>query len=175
MPLHKWTRRVILAVFLNCATSLCAAAENLSETDQVKAAFFMNFALYTYWPSDLEQDRPVSLCAFDQKFTDFLQTLIDQRRPGQGKPLNSMMNPDDLAAQCQAIYIADPARIAALIAELPPGILVVSDNPDGLADGVAVNLYIEQGRVNFEINNSALMQSGLSVSSDLLRLAKRRR
>jgi hypothetical protein len=51
-------------------------------------------------------------------------------------------------------------------------VLTVGDS-DGLAErGVIINMFIEDSKVRFEINQAAALKSKLQISSRLLRLAR---
>ena len=51
-------------------------------------------------------------------------------------------------------------------------LLTVSDTEGFGEAGVLINLFMEKGRVKFEVNTSSLKSSDLSISYKLLRMAR---
>lgn len=76
---------------------------------------------------------------------------------------------------CQLIYRPVNGTPIALPSPLPPGVLLVADDPDPYESNVGIALARNQeGRIEFAISMAAVKQSGVSVSSQLLKLARYR-
>jgi hypothetical protein len=87
-------------------------------------------------------------------------------------------NPDttDDARQCQILFIGrtDWDRGPGLLAAVQSApVLTVSDEPDALARGAQILLVRDDNRVRFDVNLAAVRQSGITLRSSLLRLARR--
>lgn len=67
---------------------------------------------------------------------------------------------------------SETARLPGVLAALRGRpVLTVSETPGGAERGAVLNLILEQSHVRFEINIDAAQRSGLSISSQLLKLA----
>lgn len=140
---------------------------------QVKAAIIYNIARFVDWPPP---GRPnVSLCILGgDPFGSGIDVLAG-RPVGQATlQIRRIARPDE-ARGCQLVFIggSEASRLRTTLAALPQGqVLTVADTPGFAETGVAVNLYLEEGRVRFEVNIDAAQRSGLTISSQLLKLAR---
>jgi len=147
------------------------AADELPEY-RLKAAFVYNFLVYTEWPADGSGSFALCIHGPDPfgKEIDALQgkdvggrSVVVQRR-AIGEALKG----------CHAVFIA-----ATAIEGLPRVLealrrqhtLTIADSVGAARQGVALNMAVSQNRVSFEANLQAARQSGLTLSSKLLRLA----
>jgi hypothetical protein len=64
-------------------------------------------------------------------------------------------------------------RTVAAATRHPNRMLVVTDAPDGLDAGAAINFVIKENRVRFEVSPAAAAAEGLKLSSRLLAVADR--
>ena len=79
------------------------------------------------------------------------------------------------AADCQVLFIgaSEKSRLSEIIAELKDRPVLTVSEVDGFAErGGMVNLVSGQNRVGMEINREAAGRARLSISSQLLKLAK---
>jgi hypothetical protein len=144
----------------------------------VKAEFLERFTRFIKWPdtSFAEPDSPFVVCVVGENpFGGYHGRLLRQRRiQARRAELRLIPDPDHIDA-CHLVFIArDERRHIASILEHTSGkpILTVGDTPGFAQAGVLVNLYIESSNVRFEINVSAVKDSGLKFSSKLLKLAR---
>jgi transcriptional regulator of aromatic amino acid metabolism len=98
-----------------------------------------------------------------------------------GERINSLpvtvkhVNAVEQAASCQILFIdrSEQRRLDSLLSALNLGVLTVSDMPGFLNHGGMIEFQLINDRVRFEVNLSAAEKSGLSLSSDLLKVAVR--
>jgi len=141
---------------------------------EVKAAFLMHFVSFVEWGSERGAIR---LCLIgEDEVTGVLEMLAG--RAVRERTLE-VLRPDDAAhlGSCDVLYLggSEGARLAELAAVLGSarGVLTVSDI-DGFVDaGGMIELVVDGRRVRFDVNLAAARQSGLRISSKLLRLARR--
>jgi hypothetical protein len=150
-----------------------AVAEAIPEYD-IKAAFLHKFSLFTEWPSP--PDKAMTLCVMG--VNPFGNRLDELTRSGTNdmrlavKYLGSLDN----IGQCQILFIAESERHRArnvLAAAEHLSILTVSDDSDLFESGMMVGLFLERDRIVFDINYAQVQKSNLSMSSKLLRLARK--
>jgi hypothetical protein len=147
---------------------------------QIKAAFVYQFSRYVDWPPGAlpaASPAPFRVCVVaDPAFTQTLDRIL-AGETAAGRPI-TRTNPDttDDARQCQILFIGrtDWDRGPGLLAAVQSApVLTVSDEPDALARGAQILLVRDDNRVRFDVNLAAVRQSGITLRSSLLRLARR--
>jgi hypothetical protein len=163
-------RSFALLLSTTVVTMLCAAAQ-LPEY-QLKAAFLYNFAQFTEWPVSV--GKQLNLCIYGgDPFGADLDDLAGKPVGGRSlvvqRRVSAQMLPD-----CHVLYVSRAA-----IGELAPirqqlagrPVLIVTDSPAATRAGSTINMTVAQNRVTFEANRKLARESGLDLSSRLLRLA----
>lgn len=149
------------------------AAEAYSDT-AVKAAFLLRFAEYVEWPA-VPQEEFVIAVLDDAGMVGQLRGFAT--RPLHGRPVRvRAVNSLAAARGAQILYVGSGGR-----EELrslprtgpPPGMLVVSDIRQGLAQGSTINFLDAEGRVRFEVSLEPASRAGLKISAELLSVAAR--
>ena len=142
----------------------------------IKAAYLYNFAKFVEWPpqSFSTASAPLVICiAGFNPFGDALSALAD--KTVENHPVELRHSPDARGFnQCHILFISrgEQGRFRSLLAQcsgLP--ILTVSDIGAFAQMGGMVGLVESEQRIRFEINLHAARQAGLSLSSQLLKLA----
>jgi hypothetical protein len=165
----------ILLVLIGIA-GIAAAQGSIDKEIQYKAAFMIKLPEYVIWPSDhpathitVVGDSPVyeKLNQLSGFAGDGVEVVIDKVEPG-----------DDLS-QAQIVFVAtrvaeEVSQICQSLADQP--VLIIADD-EGLASyGAMLGFYTEEidssKKVKFEANLGAIKESGLKVSSRLLKLAR---
>lgn len=165
--------RVLAALCLLSASGVQAAERAYPETS-VKAAFLLRFAEYVQWPAPPAGDFIIAVLDRSD-MAGQLQQLAG--RPLLGKPVQvrSIRTPEE-AAGAQILYVGAYRMRnlrTALQTSAGQGLLVVSDQEDGLANGSAINFLLANGRVRFEVSLQAARRAGLGISAELLSVASR--
>jgi hypothetical protein len=170
-----WRLAAALALVSAVSPLRLAATQETIEPD-VKAAFIYNFTKFVEWPPSAISPERFRLCSVgDPKVAAALAAIIEGESAA-GRPL-ALAQPqtDDEARQCQILYISagDPDRSARLLAAVRQApVLTAGDGPRFAQQGGAVGFLLEDNRVRFDINMSAVERAGLKVSSKLLRIAR---
>ncbi|MBS4097423.1 MAG: YfiR family protein [Sulfuricella sp.] len=161
------TRMAMLAALLGAAPAAAGPSEY-----EVKTQFVRHFATFVEWPGAATTLR---LCIqgrdlFGTALESLRGTLVKDRRV----EIATLGVKDDIH-ECQILFVPTSAeryleRIVALARGA--GILIVGDTEGYAQRGAMINFYLEAGKIRFEINQDAIRQSGLKVSSKLLSLGK---
>jgi len=164
-----------VALTLAVCAGFPAAAHAQAQEAQVKAAFLYNFARFVDWPQARRAGSVVSLCLLGAEPFGGYADALNGRPVGAGTlRVRRIARPVD-AATCDLVFLpnAEAARLPALL-EAARGrrLLTVGETPGAAAGGLVINFYLEQNRVRFEINIDAAQRTGLSINSQLLRLAR---
>ncbi len=182
MSLSRSARRAarLLLLAATCAVAAPVAAMTPTATPpgeyQIKAAYLLNFARYVEWPAArLPAGAPLRLCVLGRDpFGGALAGVEGRQVNGHDVRLRQVESAD-AAVDCHLVFVADSEerRLGLVLRALATrGVLTVSDI-DGFAEaGGAVGLVVEDGRVRFDSNLTALARDGLRASSQLLRLGR---
>lgn len=159
----------------NRAAQPSTAAE-LSD-EEVKAAFLYNFGSYVQWPQSNRSDDTIDIAVLGAPRIAAELARTVRGRTIQGMPvrvrrLRAMgeLNDDEVLF----IGADENWRLAQLIESIAGRpTLIVTDAPDGLADGSMINFQLVDRRVRFEISLARAEDAGLMLSSRLLSAALR--
>jgi hypothetical protein len=165
-----------LAVWASAGPVRPAVAQDALEYE-VRAAFVYNFTKFIDWPEAALGADAFRICVVgDEPFGRALDRMIAGEAV-QGRPIVRVDPPaPDAVRECQILYVGRQAAARgsrALGVAREGHTLTVGDPPTFLDQGGAVRFLLEQGRVRFDVNLAALEQAGLSMSSKLLRVARR--
>ncbi|NIQ00816.1 MAG: DUF4154 domain-containing protein [Nitrospinaceae bacterium] len=144
---------------------------------QVKAAFIHNFAKFVNWPEDtFENDSsPIRVGIVGRGKIDEALIALDGKKINNRHFSVSRVRHLKFASGYHMIFI-NPARKSTTRAILNRlkglGILTIGDQKGFAEQGGAINFYLQEGKVRFEINIDAARREHLKVSSKLLRLAR---
>jgi hypothetical protein len=152
-----------------------AAAQMQASEPELKAAILVNMLLFVDWPSQPQQaaDRFLLCYLGDSPMATALGQL--EGKLIKGKPLHVMRADADHAGGCHVFYFSSNDE-AALTKSAPSlrtsRVFLAGDSPGYLQRGAMLNLELVGGRVAFDIDLRGARQSGLTVSSKVLRLAR---
>lgn len=143
----------------------------------LQVAFVYNFIKFIDWPTE-NPSSSLRLCVVGANKE--MHEALDQL---QGKSANKQvielvyLSADKLAANpvesCQMIFRSGRAASVVLPNPLPKGVVLVTSEQG--QDGESASIVMmrnSEGRIEFEINQAAVAQAGVKVSSQLLKLAK---
>jgi YfiR/HmsC-like len=148
-----------------------------SGEDEVKAAYLYKFGRFVRWPENATLEAPFSVCVLGKDpFGKTLDTILDSGS-WEGKPVTAKrIGTVDDAAACNILFISSSEwekldRILPALEERP--ILTVSEAPRFARRGGIIEFVIKENRVRFEVNAGAAQRAGLTLNSQLLKIATR--
>jgi YfiR/HmsC-like len=174
--------KIILLGFLYgllLAGSAAQAQSGPSEY-QVKAAFLYNFAKFVKWPDAAfaETNAPLVIGILGEDPFGANLELAIQGKNINGHPLSiRKLESSAEMKSCQVIFVCRKPKhnLLATVAKLKnASVLTVSETDHFIEAGGMINFVVEDTKVRFEINDSAASHAGLTISSKLLSLAKKR-
>jgi hypothetical protein len=165
-----------LAATLSVApTSVGGRGGPVPQEAELTAAFLFNFAKFTEWPT-LSPGAPIIICVADDGgiTAAVIETVRNQRISSHALEVRSAED-SSWWRSCHVLFVpASQTRQSAAalsrIEALP--VLTVSDGAGFSRSGGIIELYVEDGRMRFAINVTAVERSGLRLSSRLLGLAR---
>jgi|TARA_R110002073_G_scaffold26730_2_gene87291 hypothetical protein len=172
----SWLLRTIpvtlTALYLTIFLSLTASAnDTLSKENKLKAAYFLNFIKFIEWPNNSGTSRltPIFICLQDATpFEGFFRNLTSDKSVTNSMRHVQIRQLSD-ATHCDMTYLYHTASGENSQIE---GSVVVSDSDQILQKNSAITFYIEERRLRFEIDLNNIQKSGVTVSSELLKLAR---
>ncbi|MGH9345173.1 MAG: YfiR family protein [Terriglobia bacterium] len=144
---------------------------------QVKAAYLYNFARFVQWPTKGKTNAgasfPVCVLGIDP-FGRALDRLIAGQAIDGMNVIALRISTPEQAANCRVLFISsseDDAlnNVISTLGRL--SVLTVSDMPQFIERGGMVGFILQNNRVRFEVNLAATKSAGLTLSSQLLKLA----
>jgi len=165
---------LVLYLSFNCALVHSADHAEDSVEYRVKVAFVANFIAFTDWPDDAL--KTIDLCIYGE---DYFGDSIDQlqNKPYNNRPIR-VRRISDLRKlnECQVVFISKSSMssLAVILDSLQnKPILTLADSPNVAVQGVMINMSLKNEKIVFKVNLKVARESGLYISSQLLRLASR--
>jgi hypothetical protein len=174
--LRKLPRAAAVAlVLLFCLP--CSAGSAPGEY-QVKAAFIFNFTQFVEWPSDAfsSNDSPFVVAVVgDDPFKGALEQLMNDKLVGSRSIVIKHFPSADQVGGCQVLFMAasENGELDAIFGKIGKNpVLTVGETDAMMSAGGAVHLFLEDGRMRFQINPDVLATTRLKASAKLMKLAR---
>jgi hypothetical protein len=182
---HGVRRPFATAVLLACAIPAFAAAagseaeRTLTEFD-VKAAYLYNFARFVEWPAQAGAGAGVAppfvvAVLGDDPFGSTLDETLAGKAIGERPFVVRRVSTPEAAAGAQIVFVSasERSRLPHVLRVLEQaGALTVSDLPGFAERGGMIGFRKEGRKVRFDINPGSAERAGLTLSSQLLKLAR---
>lgn len=155
---------------------LSSAPSSTLKEYEIKAAFLYQFTKFVEWPEQsLNKQNAFSICVIGQNpFGEILTQLESEKVHTQQV---KVVNIDASAADtCHVVFIsaAEGKNVSKIIGKLRgKSILTISEVPHFLEAGGLINFVKQEKNIRFQINQRDAEQSGIKISSKLLKLAER--
>jgi hypothetical protein len=143
----------------------------------VKAAFLYNFAKFVEWPSGtLGSSSPIAICVLGQNpFGRVLEDTVSGKTVDGKAFVVRRISEAKAGPFCQILFVSasERARFGAILGELRTGgVLTVGESDGFIEEGGIVNLKLDDGKIQIQINLNAAEHAGVRISSKLLSLAQ---
>ena len=143
----------------------------------LKAVFLYNFTKFTEWPADaISAAAPIELCVIDAPEVADALTSVTNGHTIEDHPLVVRRAALDGGLRgCHLVYASglDQRRCLALlnaVRGLP--VLTTTDNQEFAELGGGANLFLDHGKIRFSVNIGATQRARVTISSQLLALAR---
>lgn len=174
-------RRLCVAAITIACTLLAISglhAQGSRPTDfQVKAAYLFNFGRFVEWPTRIAATwgDAFTVCVLGQDpFGPALDAALAGETIGGKRVIAKRISAPHDSGNCQILFL-NSAKSEALDRVIEAGdknsVLTVSDMPQFLERGGMIQFVLEGNRVRFEVNLAAAQHAGLTLSSELLKVA----
>lgn len=157
---------------------LISSASALDEQPEfvVKTAFIYNFLKFTQWPNNTfaKPESPIVVCTIgSDPYGGALDVLTSKHIDSHPITLERSVSASALGA-CNAVIGGGqgPSQTLAAMGTLKTRpVLTIGDSADFVNAGGVIGLVNVDRQIRFQINVAALHRSGLSISSQLLKIA----
>ncbi len=150
------------------------------EEYKLKAIFISNFLKYVEWPETAFEDAQSPLVVGiqgDDPFGSSLDELVTQLQPIVGRRVvTAPYDADQPAGAVHVLFVTESERketkqMLGGVCGRP--VLTVGEQRGFAEDGGVINFVTERKRIRFEVNLRCAEAGGLSLSAQLLKLARR--
>jgi hypothetical protein len=144
---------------------------------QVKAAYLYNFGRFVEWPVKVAATKGDSftVCILgEDPFGSTLDATLAGEAIGGKHVVPKRISTPQESPGCQILFLsaAEAGRLNKVMEGLDKeAILTVSDIPQFLQRGGMIQFVMDGNRVRFEVNLAATQRVGLTLSSELLKVA----
>lgn len=169
--LRRFALKLCAAILLLATvTTHSMAATQEAEEGELKAAFVYNFTLFTTWP---KEHRTLNLCILGESVYLPLLKVYDGRVVNGAMVKVTPVDSEIKALGCQVLFIDSNSfnNIDDSLEKSP--ILTVTEGGGAKPYAAHITLMNNHDRVQFEINQTKAIASGLTLSYKLLKLAKK--
>jgi len=154
-----------------------SAQKSKPQEYEVKATYLYNFARFVEWPlsSAAAKSNSFAICVLGQDpFGPALDAIVaGESIDGKAVLAKRVSKPQD-AVSCRVLYISssEDSRLKEVLAALDKsGVLTVSDIPQFSQRGGMIEFTLQGNNVRFEVNLTIAENTGLTLSSELLKVA----
>ena len=166
--------RHLQLVLVGLAASLLIASPlsgEPSKENKLKAAYLLNFTRFITWPEETaeQDDYALHICLQDNTpFQAFFNELV-LGRGVSGNRRHIVVQPLSEASHCDLTYLYQTQYQAAAAADY--GLTVLDSARVSEING-AIVFYISDRKLRFEIDLERAESTGVTISSELLKLAR---
>lgn len=162
-------------LFCTSTTLYAQQPQPLTATElQIQAAYLYKFGAFINWPNPLPGNK-FSICVLGR---DPFGATLDGTVKGEslnGVPLTAerISTPQE-AGRCRIVFVSssEESRLKPVLEELHRfSVLTVSDIPHFTDRGGMIEFVLENGRIRFDVNLASAERDGLTLSSQLLKVA----
>lgn len=162
---------LIFAVLLICAKTTIA-----QDNSKIQATFIYNFTRLVSWPASYQSGDFVIGVLGNTTLLSELKTLSQSKKAGNQTIVVKQFSDIASIEKCHILIVPSSqskriAEVSSLVKSKGFATLVVSDNANGIKNGSMVNFVVKEDRQRFELSESKAKDAGLSLGTEILRLA----
>lgn len=142
---------------------------------QIKAAYVYNFGKFVRWQSPPAGSDSFDICVLGKNpfGSTLASTVAGEKLDGRDIRVRNISNPPE-AAHCRILFVSSSEEShlkPILVLARQASLLTVSDMHGFAERGGMIELVNLEDRIRFQVNANAVNEAGLTVSSELLKVA----
>ena len=175
--IRHWRRFTAAVAWMLVAVPCLHAQQSNRSEYEVKAAYLYNFGRFVGWPGTVSAAGEFfTICVLgEDPFGATLdRTIAGESINGKKVATKRIAKPQD-ALGCRILFISsrEESRLKDILATLAKtSALTVSDIPQFTRRGGMIQFVVEANKVRFEVNLATAEHAGLTLSSQLLKVAR---
>jgi len=157
---------LLLCMLYLPATS--ASAQAITDDAKLKAALIYRFVQFTAWPSGSPDGLHYCVYGDEGVFHAMRNILADN------VDKVSELQPEQSSEHCNVLYLAGNLAGLTVLPALSGEntVLTIAENAQIFRQGMVIGFITEPKRLSFRVNLQVAKQQGLTLSSQMLKLAK---
>ncbi|MGH9512733.1 MAG: YfiR family protein [Terriglobales bacterium] len=179
-PIHPCPREacLILLFFLSLLGIPLHGQQPHATESQVKAAYLYNFGKFVTWQAPVaDKGDSFEICVLGKDpFGVVLDSTVSGETINDRKVTARKVSSLQDSENCRVLFISssEQGRLKDILAAARTrGTLTVSDMPRFIEKGGMIQFVPQEDRIRFEVNLPATEEAGLTLSSELLKVATR--
>ena len=140
----------------------------------MQSVFIVRFAKYIEWPGASKSgDFQIGILGSEEA-EKAIHATVDGKMVGNQKIVVKRFDAVSQVSPCNILYITYPksSNFYSVSSKLQGKSTLIITEKEGLAKkGSNINLVVNDGKMNFEVNKAATEKSGLKIPANLLSLA----
>jgi hypothetical protein len=146
----------------------------MAQSYKMHTVFIFSFTRYIQWPDAYNSGDFEIVVLGDSPIVEELRSMAQAKKVGDRNIKVTKINSAAEIKKCNILFI--PTERAGQIGDVmgkiaSQSILVITETPGLGAKGSNVNFVQKDGKLAFELNQSAATKQGLKISNELSRLA----
>jgi len=168
----------LLCLMLLACVPAGAVGESTASEYALKAAIVYKVVKFVSWPDNQANvdSAPLYICLPESDpIASAMDALAGETAHGRAIEIRRLGQVSKVPGDCDILYMSrrESARRRALLTNIADApVLTIGDSEDFVKAGGIVALEIKQSRVQFAINTNASQRAGLTISAQLLQLAR---
>jgi hypothetical protein len=162
-------RKSVLLALFTLSLVVCNA-----QNYKLHTVFIYSFTRYVIWPETYNQGEFEILVMGDSPIVDALQEMAQAKKVGDRTIKITRINSPAEIRKCNILFV--PASKSSQLSDVVTkvngqSILVITEEPGLGAKGSVINFIMKEGKLAFELNQSAVARQNLKIANELSRLA----
>jgi len=142
---------------------------------KIKVSFIYNFAKFIDWPEEKTSNKNFSICTLGGEGLYSSLDYLSKSKKIKSKSILIRKNPSpNKLKTCNILFVgsSESENLNNILRKIKGSpVLTIGDTEGYEWRGVGINLYKVNKNLRFKINNQVLLNSGLTASSELLKLS----
>jgi hypothetical protein len=141
---------------------------------KLHTVFIYSFTRYVIWPEAYNQGDFEILVLGDSPILDALKEMAQAKKVGERSIKVTKINGPSEIRKCNILFV--PVGKSSLLSDVvskvsTQPILIITEEPGLGAKGSDINFIMKEGKLAFELNQSAVAKQNLKIANELSRLA----